>query len=251
MKARSVTLSIVALALGGPHGATAAERAVVDLMTVDGAAQVGAIWRHADVNLVRTTHRAPDADGQPNGAPVKTWDYAPRAGTADFDDSQWAVLEPAKTNARLGNGRFSFHWYRVAVTVPEKISDLDTRGAALYFDTTLDDCAEVWVDGAIARGLGQVGGSVIAGWNAQNHVLLARQVTPGQKIQIAVFAANGPLSDPPATSASTRRTIWSIAPTARSSSPIRSSDCRSSGTTRAASSTSPASTRGRTEPCAC
>ena len=198
MRLRNFVSLMTALAFGSTDVAAAAERAVVDLMTADGARQAGAQWRHADVELVPALHRAPDADGQPNGAPVKTWDYAPHAGAASFDDSSWAVLDPAKTNARLGNGRLSFHWYRIAVTVPAKLGNFDPSGAALYFDTTLDDYAEVWVDGAIARSLGQVGGSVIAGWNARNHVLLTRRATPGQKIQIAVFAANGPLSDPPA-----------------------------------------------------
>ena len=43
----------------------------------------------------------------------------------------------------------------------------------------------------------QSGGSVIKGWNAVNHLTIARNVQPGQKIQIAVFGINGPLSDPP------------------------------------------------------
>ena len=38
---------------------------------------------------------------------MKTWDYAPHAGAADFDDAQWAVLDPGKVDARLGNGRVS------------------------------------------------------------------------------------------------------------------------------------------------
>jgi gluconolactonase len=45
--------------------------------------------------------------------------------------------------------------------------------------------------------LGQTGGALVKGFNAPNRVLLTRDAHPNQRIQIAVFAANGPLSDPP------------------------------------------------------
>jgi gluconolactonase len=38
---------------------------------------------------------------------------------------------------------------------------------------------------------------VIAGWNAPNRLVIGRNVRPGQKIQLAIFGANGPLSNPP------------------------------------------------------
>jgi gluconolactonase len=46
--------------------------------------------------------------------------------------------------------------------------------------------------------LGQSGGALIRGFNAPNRVVLTRNATPGQQIQIAVFGINGPISDPPA-----------------------------------------------------
>jgi gluconolactonase len=55
----------------------------------------------------------------------------------------------------------------------------------------------VWVDGELPRGLGQRGGSVVAGWNAANEVVVGRDVKPGQRIQLAVFGMNGPISNPP------------------------------------------------------
>jgi gluconolactonase len=54
------------------------------------------------------------------------------------------------------------------------------------------------VNGQLARGLGQQGGSLVAGFNAANRVVLTRNARPGQTFDIAIFAANGPLSDPPA-----------------------------------------------------
>ena len=61
----------------------------------------------------------------------------------------------------------------------------------------MDDYAEIWVDGQLPRVLGQTGGSLVKGFNAPNRVVLTRDAQPGQRIQLAVFAANGPLSDPP------------------------------------------------------
>jgi gluconolactonase len=53
------------------------------------------------------------------------------------------------------------------------------------------------VDGELSRYIGQSGGSVIAGWNAANQVLVGRNLRPGQKIQLAIFGINRPLSNPP------------------------------------------------------
>src|SRR6185437_11284685 len=44
---------------------------------------------------------------------------------------------------------------------------------------------------------GQSGGSVVSGWNAGNRLVVGRNVKPGQKIQLAVFGINGPISNPP------------------------------------------------------
>ncbi|MGH7908779.1 MAG: SMP-30/gluconolactonase/LRE family protein, partial [Thermodesulfobacteriota bacterium] len=39
--------------------------------------------------------------------------------------------------------------------------------------------------------------SVVAGWNASNRIVVGRDVKPGQKIQLAIFGINGPISNPP------------------------------------------------------
>ncbi len=81
--------------------------------------------------------------------------------------------------------------------MPERVGDFDPTGSTAVFETSLDDYAEIWVDGELARALGQSGGSVIAGWNASNHLVVGRNVKPGQQIQLAIFGINGPLSNPP------------------------------------------------------
>jgi gluconolactonase len=129
--------------------------------------------------------------------PVKTYDYTPHAGGADFDDSKWEVISPTTLDQRRGNGRLGFNWYRIKLTIPDRIGDFDPSGTTAVFETSLDDYAEVWVDGELSRALGQSGGSVIAGWNAQNNLVVGRNVRPGQQIQLAIFGVNGPLSNPP------------------------------------------------------
>jgi gluconolactonase len=194
-----ITLSLFAIA----HIAGAADKpmhaadAVVDLAATDGVRQVQAEWRYGDARVVETDFRAAGIDGQPGPAPVRTYDIEPHAGAVNFNDSAWATIAPESLVQRRGNGRLSFGWYRLSLTVPEKVGEIDVRGTTLVFRTALDDYAEVWVNGELSRHIGQVGGSVIAGWNAENQVVLARNATPGQKIEVAVFGANGPLSDPP------------------------------------------------------
>jgi gluconolactonase len=174
-----------------------APEASIDLATSEGLALVQGQWRYGDTQIVETDFPSPGADNQPTGPVAKTFDYAPHAGAADYDDSRWEVIAPAALGVRRGRGRFGFNWYRIALTVPEKIASVSTAGKDLVFETTLDDAAEIWVDGELTRYLGQRGGSMVAGWNAPNRLVVGRHVKPGQKIQLAVFGINGPLSSPP------------------------------------------------------
>jgi gluconolactonase len=180
-------------------GAPPAEAALarVDLATPAGVASVGGAWRYGDARLERVAFRAADAAGQPGGAPTETWIVAPRAGRADFDDAAWPVIEPAALALRRGPGRVSFAWYRFRFVVPERIGTTPADGGALVFSTRLDDYAEVWVDGELARPYGGRGGQVVAGWNAENRVLVTRHARPGEAHQLAIFGMNGPVSDAP------------------------------------------------------
>lgn len=190
----------------GPH---------IDLTTREGIALVSGAWRYSDTRIVETTFRAPDPQGQPYGNPVRTYDYEPHAGARDFDDGGWTVIEPTTLSARRGNGRLSFNWYRLRVKVPELVGDFETRGASIYFETRLDDYAEVWVNGELARPYGGSGGSVVAGWNAENRVLITRNAQAGQEIQLAIFGMNGPISDTPTNYIYVREARLEFAPGAR------------------------------------
>jgi len=161
----------------------------VDLMTTEGAAVFNAQWRYMDVKLVE----APPRQGA--GPAYKTaWDVQPRAGAATFDDSAWPVIEPKALNDRRGGGRLFMGWYRTSLTIPGKVGTFDTTGATAVFHITVDDYAEVWVNGELPRRVGMVSPHVIAGFNLPNRVVVSQSVKPGEKVQIAVFGINGPIS---------------------------------------------------------
>jgi gluconolactonase len=183
--------------VSGPAPGSAAPAATIDLATDAGVALVKGAWRFSDTEIVPVTFRGPGRDGQPTGAPVTTYDYRPKAGGAEFDDSAWPTIAPTALMERRGRGRLSFVWYRLAITVPDRIGTYDPTGATVVFQTAIDDYAEIWVDGELPRGIGQMGGSIVSGWNAPNRLVIARNVQPGQRIQLAVFGSNGPLSNPP------------------------------------------------------
>src|SRR5258707_9891645 len=79
---------------------TSRPEASVNLMTNQGASLVQAQWRYSDTKIVEVDFTGPGADGQPTGRPVRTYDYAPHAGGADFDDSHWEQIGPASIEER-------------------------------------------------------------------------------------------------------------------------------------------------------
>jgi gluconolactonase len=171
--------------------------AVVDLATDEGLRLVEGQWRYRDVGIVEVAHRAVGPDLRPSGPPNRTYDIVPHAEAAGFDDAGWEVLPASRLQARKGNGRLSFNWYRTAVTIPDRIGAFDPTGSTVIFEIVVDDYAEVWVDGRLPIVLGQTGGGLVKGFNAPNRVVLTRDARPGQRFQLAVFGINGPVSNPP------------------------------------------------------
>ena len=170
---------------------TAKPEASIDLGTAEGVKLVAGEWRYSDTKIIEVDFKAPDK------TPARTYDYTPHAGAADFDDSKWEVLDPATLKKPRSTGKLCFNWYRINVTIPERIGEFTTTGATVAFEVTIDDYAEVWVDGKLPRSVGQAGGSVVKGFNAANRLIVARNVVPGQHIELAVFGINGPLSAAP------------------------------------------------------
>jgi gluconolactonase len=176
--------------------------AVIDLQTDAGAALVGAQWRYSDARVEEIDFVAVGGPGAadplgPGEVPNRTYDVVPHAQGVDFDDSGWMRLAPPDTMRRLANGRVCFNWYRVEVTIPERVGDLDPTGATVVFEVVVDDYAEVWVDGALPHALGDTGGPVVGGFNAPNRVVLTQDARPGDSFLIAVFGINGPISASP------------------------------------------------------
>jgi len=170
--------------------------AVVDLRTSDGMRLLGAQWRYHDAAIIEVDHRLPGADLKASGERSRTHDIEPRAGRAEFDDGAWPIVAPESLEARRTTGKLAFGWFRTVITVPEKIGSISTNGATLVLEIVTDDFCEVWAGGRLSQVLGERSG-YSGGWNAPNRTVLRTSASPGEKIPIAVFAGNGPLSAPP------------------------------------------------------
>ncbi len=203
MSFRAALGVFVVVLLGGPpvyaQKDVLAEKpdAIVDLMTEEGVQLVQGQWRYSDAKVVEVNHHWPGSDLGPSGPPNRTLDLVPHAGAAEFDDTTWEVIEPVSLEKRRASGRLCFNWYRINVTIPDRIGSFDPTGSTVVFEVVVDDYAEIWVNGKLPLALGQTGGQLIRGFNAPNRVIVARNVMPGQQILLAIFGANGPLSSPP------------------------------------------------------
>ena len=171
--------------------------AVIDLASHEGVQLVNGQWRYHEVKIVDADSRAVGPDLKPSGAPTKTYDYAPHAEPIAFDDSRWEAIDATALDQRRSTAKVCFNWYRINVTIPEKVANFSTVGSTVAFEIVIDDYAEVWVNGKMPRVLGEPGGPVIKGFNAPNRVIITRNAEPGQRIHLAVFGINGPISYSP------------------------------------------------------
>jgi hypothetical protein len=118
-----------------------------------------------------------------------------------FDDSKWEVVDDPALLLKAWKGtdeefmyKFRMAWYRIQVTIPDQVDGKDVAGTAVWFKTTVDDYAEIWVNGKLDLNYGR---GAIAGFNAPNEVKLTDNAKPGETIQIAVLAINAPWGNPP------------------------------------------------------
>jgi len=168
--------------------------AIVDLATDEGTQAVQGIWRYHDVQIVNVNSRSARTDSKPSGTSNKTYDYTPHAGAAGFDDSHWQPIKASTLDQRRSTGKVDFNWYRINITVPNRVAGFSTAGSTIAMEIVSDGYAEVWVNGKMSRVPGQAGGQVVKGLGAPNRVVLTRNAVPGQKIQLAIFGINGPIS---------------------------------------------------------
>jgi gluconolactonase len=198
--AATETITRAARLPGPPELLPGRPDAVVDLQTAEGLSLVGGEWRYSDAQVHEVDFVEVGSEADPLGpgeTPNRTYDVWPHAEATDFDDSGWRVLAPEETMLRLANGRVCFNWYRLEVTIPDRIGDFDPTGSTVVFEVVLDDYAEVWVNGELPVALGDIGGQVAGGFNAPNRVVLTDDARPGDRFQLAVFGANGPISASP------------------------------------------------------
>ena len=162
-----------------------AESKKINLRTKEGVARIKGDWRYSNVKLVEVPSTAPDKN------PPTTYNYEPRASGPEFDDSGWSVIDPTSLGKRRAGGLICFAWYRIKVTIPD-----EAKGKKVFFQTTVDDYGEVWVDGKLPYRGGKTGEAIVAGFNAPNRLEL-KGAEPGKTFQIAVFGINGPISVAP------------------------------------------------------
>ena len=166
---------------------------VLDLMTEAGMAAFDARWRGKEARIVECPALS---DAMPE---FKTaYDIEPYAGVAGFDDSEWPVIAPAELGARRGGGMICFFWFRTILMMPADAAGFDTAGSMAVLRVNVDDYAEVWLNGELPRLAGRPSPGAIQGFNMPHRLVLSRNVSPGDKFEIAVFAINGPISAAPA-----------------------------------------------------
>jgi gluconolactonase len=164
---------------------------VVNLMTNEGSGAFGVQWRVADVRIIEVP-AAINKDRYKT-----TYQLEPRAMPTDFDDSQWERIEGKDLGVRRSGGHTAFMWFRGLLTMPARIGDFDlSKPAVAVLNVLVDDYAEVWINGQMPRRSGYPSPATIQGLNMPNRVVLGTEVKPGDRFQLAVFAINGPMSDP-------------------------------------------------------
>jgi len=193
----AIGLAACALAWAGQAAGQAPSRKI-DLSTRAGVEAVQGQWRYHDVKIVEVAGKGPD------GKPNKTYNIEPRAEGVEFDDSQWPVLAPESITKPRAGGQVCFCWYRIKITIPA-----EAKGKRVFFQTTVDDYGEIWVDGKLPRTPGKGGEAVVAGFNTPNRVEL-KDPEPGKVYQIAVFGINGPISAAPSNWIFLRNTFLEI-----------------------------------------
>src|SRR5262245_49938797 len=98
----------------------------IDLATGKGVEQVKGEWRY---HVVTT------------GVGDKKNEIEPKAH-GKFDDSKWEVLKPETLKKGRGVGGYCWCWYRIQVTIPDKVGGKPFEGGPVWFSTVVDDYGE-------------------------------------------------------------------------------------------------------------
>jgi hypothetical protein len=167
---------------------------VIDLMTDEGSAEFGAVWRGKEAKIIEVPALS---DSRPEFK--TTYDVDPHAEVEGFDDSTWEIVPATDLGGRRGGGLLSFFWFRATLTIPTEAMGFATAGTKAVLRVNIDDYAEIWVNGLLPRAAGRPSPACIQGFNMPHRLVLGDQIVqPGEKYEVAVFAINGPLSAGPA-----------------------------------------------------
>ena len=167
---------------------------VIDLMTPEGSAVFGAVWRGKEAKLVECPALSDSRPEFPT-----TYDVEPHAELLGYDDSGWAIVPADDLGGRRGGGMISFFWYRTTLTIPKEAAGFATDGAKAVLRVNVDDYAEIWVNGELPRAAGRPSPACIQGFNMPHRLVLGDNIVHvGDKFEIAVFGINGPISAAPA-----------------------------------------------------
>ena len=179
-------------------------QAVADLRTTQGASLMNAKWYVQPASITDKDFYLPGPQKgggdamhlYPTGKAIRAQDLHPQIGADDFEKG-FIEIKPTELESRQGAGLLSFVWYKIELTIPQKIGKLSTEGTTAVFEIVIDDYSEVWVNGKQMVGFGQTGNGLIGGYNARNRVILSKQATAGEKFLIYALGINGPVGKLP------------------------------------------------------
>ena len=175
-------------------------QAIADLKSVQGSSLLNAKWYVQNAHVVDADFKTPGPSSNdllklyPTGQSIKTNQLRPQITDANFNNG-FKEIKPDELESRQGTGLISFVWYKVDITIPTTIGNLNTEGSTAVFEIVMDDYSEIWVNGKqnVERHFGLVGEGAISGYNARNRVVLSEHAKPGEKYSIAILGINGTL----------------------------------------------------------
>jgi len=196
----SLLISFFAKAQENRQLAVDKPQTIADLRTTEGAALLNAKWFVQNAHITNADFKTPGPFGKdvlalyPTGSLIKTNQLRPQINDKNFDEG-FVEIKPTELESRQGTGLISFVWYKVEITIPQRIGKLNVKGATAVFEIVMDDYSEVWVNGKqkVERHYGLVGEGSISGYNARNRVVLTNNAEPGEKFSIAILGINGTL----------------------------------------------------------
>ncbi len=177
--------------------------AIIDLKTNAGQSIVNAQWQSLSAEIMPAKFRAAGSSDQdklflyPTGKEINSYNIYPKYGTPEFINAKWENVAATDLETRRGNGLQSHVWYKLKVTIPEKIGNVSAEGTRIIFEIVADDYSEVFINGKLNKSFGARNNGVIGGWNARQRVWLTDKARIGESFDISILVTNGPVADIP------------------------------------------------------